>query len=153
PASATELPAVCIQAVKHARHIACTTAELSALSDGAKKAGQEALLLAHDIIQELLTKARVHVEALFAMVDAVALLDMLFGFARLVATSRVPFTRPAISEGGPLRLQGGLHPVIALATQGTGRFTPTDVALTPYSNLSIVTGPNGSGKSTLLRTT
>jgi DNA mismatch repair protein MSH4 len=61
---------------------------------------------------------RRHMESLFAVVESIALLDMLFGFADLVATSRLPYVRPQLAQDGPLRIEGGVHPIIGALLDG-----------------------------------
>ena len=84
------------------------------------------------------------------MVDAVALLDMLLGFAELCGASDHPFVRPVLAQSGPLQITAGRHPVIASlpsfarATESRSGFVPNDASITPLLTFLCITGPNGS---------
>lgn len=51
-------------------------------------------------------------DALFALAEAVSLLDMLASFAALVSKSNDRWCKPAVHEGGPLAIRQGWHPVV-----------------------------------------
>ncbi|KAL4430861.1 hypothetical protein ABPG75_006117 [Micractinium tetrahymenae] len=106
---------------------------------------------------------------LHRLVDAVALLDMLHGFALVAsgasgggkgsrggaaaaagaAAAGRGYVRPVLTEGGPIALVEARHPVLECLEQGT--YQPNDTFLALNSSLHIITGPNMSGKSTYLR--
>ncbi|KAG5192158.1 muts protein 4 [Tribonema minus] len=153
PGDVPELPEMYIQAVKSSKFISCTTEQVASLSDRANEALGEALLLTNQVIQDLMETVRRHMESLFAVVESVALLDMLFGFADLVATSRLQYTRPTLVQDGELVIERGVHPIVGALLDGSKRFVPNGISMGPLSNFCVVTGANGSGKSTLLRQT
>lgn len=59
---------------------------------------QDLLLMTHNKIQEVIDKARVHYDSLASLCDAIALIDMLHCFADNVASSRLPWCRPVVTE-------------------------------------------------------
>ena len=75
---------------------------------------------------------------------------MLASFADLVALNPHPFSRPVISEDGPMVIKAGRHPVIASLPQQQlcSSFVPNDLFFTALDNMHIVSGPNGAGKVT-----
>lgn len=151
PSDLQSLPKEYVQAVLNKRTISCTTEELSSLSDRAAEAIDYALRLTHDLIQGLMEKVRESMDALFALTDTVALIDMLCSFADLVALSPLPFTRPLLKTDGPLVVHSGRHPVVSVL-QKTG-FVANDCFLgePPHPSMLVVSGPNGSGKSTYIK--
>jgi len=54
--------------------------------------------MTHNKIQEVIDKARVHYDSLASLCDAIALIDMLHCFADNVASSRLPWCRPVVTE-------------------------------------------------------
>ena len=54
-----------------------------------------------------------HLNPLFAQSESVALLDMLVSFADHVMVSPHHYTRPSCTDGGPLLINQGRHPVVA----------------------------------------
>jgi DNA mismatch repair protein MSH4 len=77
----TEIPSVFLLPAKSGRFINCTTAEITALNTRASDNVRDLLLMTHDRIQEVLDVARTHYDAIAALSDAVALLDMCHSFA------------------------------------------------------------------------
>ncbi|MFQ5717789.1 MAG: DNA mismatch repair protein MutS, partial [Nitrospinales bacterium] len=75
--------------------------------------------------------------------------DALLAFAK--AAHQYNFSRPAVDEGGVIRLENGRHPLVE--RMGTeNRFIPNDTLLDCGENqIMIITGPNMAGKSTYLR--
>ncbi|CAM9603702.1 unnamed protein product [Ectocarpus sp. 4 AP-2014] len=155
-----DLPPGLIQAVQNTKTIACTTEEVSSLSDRANEAVRTALLITHDVIQTLGDEIRTEaLDALFAVTESVALLDMIFGFADLVTLSPLAFCRPEVTADGPMSIRGGRHPIVG-AVQEDCKFVPNDTYMRrggmtddayPFINFRVVTGPNNSGKSTYLK--
>ena len=88
-------------------------------------------------------------ERIAATARAVAVIDVLAGFAELA--QRRGYVRPEIDEGLRLEIEGGRHPVIE-ALMPEGEFVPNDVVLdADAEQLVIITGPNMAGKSTVMR--
>jgi DNA mismatch repair protein MutS len=57
------------------------------------------------------------------------------------------WTRPTLTEPGPLSIEAGRHPVVEQTTE----FVPNDLFMGEDRNFLVVTGPNMSGKSTYMR--
>ncbi|CAN0514601.1 unnamed protein product, partial [Ectocarpus sp. 12 AP-2014] len=107
--------------------------------------------ITHDVIQTLADEIRTEaLDALFAVTESVALLDMIFGFADLVTLSPLAFCRPEVTADGPMSIRGGRHPIVG-AVQEDCKFIPNDTYMSPFINFRVVTGPNNSGKSTYLK--
>jgi DNA mismatch repair protein MSH4 len=165
PSTLDPLPAVFTQPVLNRRSIACSTAELSSLSDRATEAIGSALSITNELIQTLLGRIRSAIHCLFSLTDSVvilpisylifmlklfsqALIDMLSSFAEVVSNSPHPFVRPNISNEGPLVIKAGRHPVISSISsqQLCSSFVSNDTFLGEIANMQVITGPNGSGK-------
>ncbi len=156
PSNITTLPNIFIQYIKNVKTISCTTVEVSNLSDRAREALNEALILTNGIIQGVLSKIREDMDSLFAMVESIALLDLIQGFARHVASSNRTYCKPQLVAAGPLSISKGYHPITdsLMETSGAtvaGGFQANDVTLALTRNLLVVTGANGTGKTTVLK--
>lgn len=137
---------------------------------------QELLIMTHDKIQEVIDTARARFDSLASLCDAIALLDMLHCFADNVASSRLPWCRPAVTEsydldtensgseievdisnqqpgkGSVLAIRNGRHAIDVYNSGNLGTdYVPNDTFAAPYQNYIVLTGINGSGKSTYLR--
>ena len=62
------------------------------------------------------------------------------------------YVRPELSEGGPIEIAGGRHPVVEPELPA-GAFVPNDCSLGGAADVIVITGPNMGGKSTYLRQT
>ncbi|MBK8976435.1 MAG: endonuclease MutS2 [Planctomycetes bacterium] len=109
----------------------------------------------HHEIQVVLTQVcralrRFEVEVL-AAADIMGALDLHVAAARLVVEDG--YRVAPVTEGGPLRLRGALHPLL-LRTAGGRRegLVPLDVTLGEPFALLVVTGPNTGGKTVALKT-
>lgn len=82
---------------------------------------------------------------------AVALLDVICGFAELAKNNK--YIRPQIVDGDkPLVIKEGRHPVVEAISKE--KFIPNDTLLDENENRTmIITGPNMAGKSTYMRQT
>ena len=86
---------------------------------------------------------------LHKLTDNLALLDMLCSLAAAVQAGAASYVRPRCTEGGPIAIVQGRHPLLE---RGEGiDFQPNDLYLADCSSFNIVGGPNMSGKSTYLR--
>ena len=98
---------------------------------------------------------RGHYKALACMSDAVALIDMIHGFADCVASSRKMWCRPKVAEvNASLAIREGRYAIEIEnhVESGVGcAFVANDVFAGPLSNFTLVTGINGGGKSTYLK--
>ena len=84
----TDLPIVFLQPAKSGRFINCTTEEINSLNTRAQDNVHDLLLMTHDRIQEVMSVAREHYDAIATLCDSVALLDMCHSFADIVLTKR-----------------------------------------------------------------
>lgn len=148
PGDVDPLPPVFIQPLQQKKWIHCSTLEINSLSARAEESINESLKMSNDIIQNWLERVRNDIEALFRMVDSVALLDICISFADLVALSPLQYSRPELKTRGPLAIKAAKHPIICELNGGkhVPDFKPTDTLLAEVQSLVIVTGPNGSGK-------
>ena len=110
------------------------------------------------------TVAATYLPLLHRLVDAVALLDMLAGFARVAAggiggvgvgdsaqgrqqqqqLQQLPYVRPVLTEGGPIAIVEGRHPVLerqlAGGEGGAAAYQPNDTYLALNSSFHVITG-------------
>jgi DNA mismatch repair protein MSH4 len=177
----TDLPQIFLQPSVSGRFITCTTEEISSLNVRAQDNVQDLLLLTHGSIQAALDMARSHYDAIAALCDAVALLDMCHSFADNVSQSRLPWCRPVVSDnpihgglsalayggdgprdqnfvnsGRAMMIRNGRYAIdvskSGLASgSGPSDFIPNDTLAADGKNFTLVTGINGSGKSTYLK--
>jgi len=83
------------------------------------------------------------------LAEAVAAVDVLQSFAAVSAANR--FTRPVITEGYDLVIEGGRHPVVE-AVMGDAAFIANGTRLVREDTRALlITGPNMAGKSTYMR--
>ncbi|EQC41619.1 hypothetical protein, variant [Saprolegnia diclina VS20] len=151
---ARDIPQIFEQRVKFSKSLACTTKDISSLNSRTKECMNDIYQLSYGVINALMDEIRPFVCHLYAMVESVALLDMLLSFTNLVALSPVdqPYCRPQMCPGGNFVIKKGRHPLIEQVVQDRP-FVPNDVFLDPVTNFNVITGPNCSGKSTYLKTT
>ncbi|EED94735.1 DNA mismatch repair mutS protein, partial [Thalassiosira pseudonana CCMP1335] len=142
-----DLPQIFIQPVKNGRFIHCTTEEVYSLNCRAQENVQDLLLMTHARIQEVLEVARDHYDCLASLSDAIALLDMCHCFADNVASSRMPWCRPVLSD----REKHPNNQEDASSSAGGNDFVPNDTYSSALQNFTVITGINGSGKSTYLK--
>ncbi|KAN0062621.1 MutS protein msh4 [Thecaphora frezii] len=106
----------------------------------------EVYLMSDKAIEELRLEVVANVAALYKVSEALALLDMISGFAHVAAAQN--YQRPEIN--GTLALQAARHPILDRAKQSK-ELVPNDIYLPEGGGFCLVTGPNMSGKSTYLR--
>ncbi len=152
----TALPIELIQRVQNKKSIACTTHDIMRLSRKAQESVENCLNITFELLQATMQTARENSAALFAVADGVALLDMLGGFSQVVSSSSEPFSRPLLTDGGPLMISQGRHPVFSTSAKARGAsfsvpFIPNDVSLTTDECFKVITGPNGSGKTMFMK--
>ncbi|MEO3944530.1 DNA mismatch repair protein MutS [Gorillibacterium sp. CAU 1737] len=83
------------------------------------------------------------------LAEIVAAVDVLQAFAVVSAENR--FTRPVITDGYDLIVEGGRHPVVE-AVMGDSAFIANGTKLTEEeTRVLLITGPNMAGKSTYMR--
>ena len=96
---ASNLPDEFIQPSKSGRFIFCTTAEIDSLNTRSMDNIKDLLILTHGRIREILDVARSKYDALARLSDAIALLDLCHGFADKITLSKLPWTRPSLTDG------------------------------------------------------
>ncbi|CAI5738619.1 unnamed protein product [Hyaloperonospora brassicae] len=154
PVNTKDLPASFIERVTTKTVICCSTKPLVSLNVRLNEALTAVYKLSNDVIQQLLDKIRPRSSAMHAMVESVALLDMLLSFVHVVALSPPdkPYTKPSITEHGNLIIKKGRHPLVERVMKDRA-YIPSDTFFDPLSTFHIITGPNCAGKSTYLRAT
>ncbi|SFR35909.1 DNA mismatch repair protein MutS [Halogeometricum limi] len=101
--------------------------------------------LEYDLFCELRERVADHAELLQDVGRALAEVDVLVSLATHAAGN--DWTRPTLTEPGPLRIEAGRHPVV----ESTTEFVPNDLYMDDDRRFLVVTGPNMSGKSTYMR--
>ena len=128
-----------------------TTLELSELEEKIRAAGERSLTLELDVYEDLRQDILTQADALLALADALAVLDVTTGLAFLAARNN--WVQPELSEDTRLRIDGGRHPVVeaALKREGGQTFIANDLNQHLDDHIWLLTGPNMAGKSTYLR--
>ena len=101
--------------------------------------------LEYDLFCELRSRVGDAAELLQDVGRVLAELDVLASLATHAAGQ--DWTRPTLTEPGPLSIEAGRHPVVEATTE----FVPNDLFIDEERSFLIVTGPNMSGKSTYMR--
>ena len=108
-------------------------------------------------IQETLSVARSHYDALASLSDAIALLDMCHSFADCVAQkSNRPWSRPILTaedddvgDSNSLVIRNGRYvvevPNALSSRDGSNDYTANDTYTTSQKHFTIISGINGSG--------
>ncbi|MEO1658881.1 MAG: DNA mismatch repair protein MutS [Pseudomonadota bacterium] len=129
-----------------------TTEELEALNQDVVEAEGAAMARESALFEALVAQAKEARDALLALADDIAVLDVLSSFAELA--DQLDYVRPLIDSSRTFVIEGGRHPVVEAAQRSAGQpFVPNDCQLSDGSDaqLLLVTGPNMAGKSTFLR--
>ncbi len=133
-----------------------TTAELAELEARIAGAADRALAIELAVFDELVAAVVAEQEALQAIADALAVLDVSAGLAMLAAAE--DYCRPMVDRSLAFHVEGGRHAVVeqALRAGGEGPFVANDCDLGARdadgaARIWLVTGPNMAGKSTFLR--
>ena len=135
------------QTVKSAERF--ITPELKSFEEKVLGARDQALLREKELFEGLLDALIARLPALQATTAAITELDVLACFAERAAA--LDCVEPELSNEPQLRIEGGRHPVVELASREP--FIPNDVCLDDERRMLIITGPNMGGKSTYMRQT
>ena len=128
------------------------TPELKAFEDKALSAQERSLAREKLLYDQILAELLPAVPTLQRIARAIALLDMLCGFADTALQRQ--WCRPEFSSEIGLHIEAGRHPVVEAEMAGSGEtFIANDVRLQPDRRLLLITGPNMGGKSTYMRQT
>jgi DNA mismatch repair protein MutS len=126
-----------------------TTPELKELEDRVTGADLKLTALELELFEQLRRRLAEATPRVQSMSRTLATLDVLAALAETAALHR--YVRPAVDDGGTIRISEGRHPVIERLDLDGG-FIPNDVLLDlDEHRLLIITGPNMAGKSTYLR--
>lgn len=121
---------------------------------------QDLLLMTHGRIQEVLQVARDNYDCIASLSDAIALLDMCHCFADNVASSRLSWCRPVLSDrdrdsgqehgssrggGGAIAIRNGRYAIDVSSTgvgssSTNGDFVPNDTYSSALQNFTVITG-------------
>ncbi|HEY8500875.1 MAG TPA: DNA mismatch repair protein MutS [Clostridia bacterium] len=125
------------------------TEELKNLEDTILGAEEKVTALEYELFCEIRAKIASQVARIQNTAEQIALLDVLCSLAEVA--DRENYTKPAIHEGGEIKIRDGRHPVVEKTLSDTP-FVPNDTLLDNDSNrIIIITGPNMAGKSTYMR--
>jgi len=126
-----------------------TTAELAELEGRIARAHEAALEIEAAIFERLSSAVLAQTDALRAVADALAELDVTAALAHLAATR--DFCRPEVDDSMAFAIEAGRHPVVESNVKAEHQmFVANDCDLSGGA-LWLVTGPNMGGKSTFLR--
>ncbi len=126
-----------------------TTVELGELEGKLAQAGERALALELELLDELIRGVSSAADRVSRSASALATLDVSSGLAALAVERR--YVRPEVDETDAFEIAGGRHPVVEAALGVSGGFVANDCDLALANRLWLVTGPNMAGKSTFLR--
>ena len=125
------------------------TPELKELESRILSAEDRAAARERDLYDELVVELARHAQRIARTASAVAVLDVLTGFAD--RARRWNYCRPSMNVSPGIRITEGRHPVLE-QIQRDPPFIANDCELDPRSSqIVILTGPNMGGKSTYLR--
>ncbi len=130
-----------------------TTTELADIETKIANAAGKALQIELDVFEHLVSEVLSHAEELARAGNALAILDVSQGLAKLADDWN--YCRPEIVEGQAFEIEVGRHPVVeqVLKRDGGNQFVANDCDLSgdQFGQLWLLTGPNMGGKSTFLR--
>jgi DNA mismatch repair protein MSH4 len=94
----TDLPPDLLHPTRSGRTIVFETLRIASLNSRVQENVRDLLVVTHERIEQVLKQARdpVYYDALAALCDAIALLDLCHGFADLVSLSTLPWCRPMV---------------------------------------------------------
>jgi len=128
------------------------TPELKAFEDKALSAQERSLAREKVLYEQILAELLPAVPTLQRIARAVALLDMLCGFAEMALQRQ--WCRPEFTSEIGLHIVDGRHPVVEAEMASTGEaFIANDISLHGERRMLLITGPNMGGKSTYMRQT
>lgn len=130
------------------RHV--TTHELNALNGRLADSAHDCMALSEQVLGGVVGVLRANIGVLGLLTDSIALLDLLCSFAATAAAAAGGYTRPVVSETGPLAIRKGRHPLLELCLPA-GQLQPNDTYLHPSAPMHLISGPNMAGKSSYLR--
>ncbi|MBS1197087.1 MAG: mismatch repair protein MutS [Proteobacteria bacterium] len=128
------------------------TPELKTFEDKALSAKDRSLTREKLLYEQILVELLPVVPQLQAIARAIALIDLLAGFADTAQNRN--WCKPEFSDEPGLSIEAGRHPVVeAEMTDAASPFIANDLCLADERRLLLITGPNMGGKSTYMRQT
>lgn len=121
---------------------------LSALETRILGAREQLLEAEQAVVERVRAQVAAAGPAIAAAAEAVAALDVASALAEVA--SDAGYVRPELTDGGPLVIEAGRHPVVE-GRLPAGAFVPNDCALGDGADIVLLSGPNMGGKSTYLR--
>ena len=126
-----------------------TTSRLIDLDNDVRSAGDRAMAIEGEIVNQFIADIRAISDDLLATADLLADADVWVSLS--VAADKYGWTRPAITDDCAFDIVGGRHPVIEYVLRSRGdNFVKNDCNLNARA-IALLTGPNMAGKSTYLR--
>ncbi|KAG9783921.1 hypothetical protein KCU88_g2889, partial [Aureobasidium melanogenum] len=139
------MPEAFVNVYRKNKWIECQTLELIKMNQKIKDAHNEVISLSDHAVQELIEAVRTKIHPLFKISEAIAMLDMLSGFAQMARSNE--YVQPELLD--TLAVKAGRHPIREKSQMD--RYVPNDMYATEQSRFQIITGCNMSGKSTYIR--
>jgi DNA mismatch repair protein MutS len=126
-----------------------TTPELKEREEKILAAQEQLSQRQDEIVGHLTAKIVDETKRLQAIAAAIALWDLLAGFAERAREGR--YIRPEMNDSDQIYIRDGRHPVVEQFLEGES-FVPNDLDVNSQEKqIQIITGPNMAGKSTFLR--
>ncbi|KAJ4646277.1 MutS protein msh4 [Exophiala dermatitidis] len=139
------MPEAFVNVYRKNKWIECQTLELIKMNQKIKDAHNEVISLSDHAVQELIEAVRTKIHPLFKISEAIAMLDMLSGFAQMASSNE--YVQPELLD--TLAVKAGRHPIREKSQMD--RYVPNDMYATEQSRFQVITGCNMSGKSTYIR--
>ena len=128
------------------------TQELKEYEEQILSAEDKIYVIESRLYNELISRIQASVRLIQENSAAVAVLDILAGFAENAVGRN--YCRPVVDGSSALDIKAGRHPVIETLMKPGEEYVPNDIHLDrDGQQIIILTGPNMSGKSALLRQT
>lgn len=125
--------------------VLCTTAEVAALNARQEEAYRDAALLTAAVVQDLVRRVQAHLGWLLGVCEAVGLLDLLLSFACHVSLAQHEYTRPVLTEDGPIVVKRARHPLMEQNLAATAASAAAAAAAASRAGSGRGSGRSGSG--------
>lgn len=135
---------LCKQTLKNVERF--ITPELKSLEEKILSAKGEAIALEKSLYEKILLNLKNEIKELQMIARAVALLDVLYAFARYA--DRYQCIAPKLVSYPAIQIENGRHPVLLSLLE---TYTANNCDLDDKHKALLITGPNMGGKSTFMR--